>query len=159
MNETVNQDTNDTAVQPEKTFTQSELDAIINDRLRRERSKYEGFEDYKSKAEKYDEAQEAAKTDLQKAQEEAQKYKSQLDALTAANAARDARDKVAAETGVPASLLHGSTEEECKTEAEALLTFRGETPKYPSLRDGGEARNVSGGKTRDQFSDWFKENF
>ena len=47
MEETVNQET--TAA--EKTFTQSELDSIVADRLRRERSKYEGFDEIKAKAE------------------------------------------------------------------------------------------------------------
>ena len=47
-NETVKQET----VVEERTFTQAELDAIVSDRLKRERSKYEGFEDLKAKAAK-----------------------------------------------------------------------------------------------------------
>ena len=43
-NETVNQE------QATKTFTQSELDAIISDRLKRERDKYADYETLKEKA-------------------------------------------------------------------------------------------------------------
>ena len=79
MAETVKQEEQGT--EPEKTFTQSELNAIISDRLNREREKYAGFEDFKAKAEKYDAQVEAEKTDLEKAQEQANSYKAQLEAL------------------------------------------------------------------------------
>ena len=60
--ETVNQETLETtAEEPERTFTQTELDAIVRDRLQRERNKYADFETYKEKAEKYDAAEEAQK--------------------------------------------------------------------------------------------------
>ena len=62
MEETGNQEV--TAV--EKTFTQSELDSIVADRLRRERSKYEGFDEIKAKADKLDEIEAANKTELEK---------------------------------------------------------------------------------------------
>ena len=40
----------------EKTFTQSELDQIIGERLRREREKYADYDELKGKAEKYDQS-------------------------------------------------------------------------------------------------------
>lgn len=55
-----------------KTFSQDELDAILADRLRRERAKYEDYDALKDKAAKYDKAEEAQKTELEKAQEKAQ---------------------------------------------------------------------------------------
>lgn len=155
MAETVNQETN--TAQQERTFTQAELDAIITDRLNREREKYAGFEDYKAKAEKFDAAEEANKSDLQKAQEQAAHYKAQLDAFQKEIETRNARDKVEKETGVPSTLLTGETEEECKKQAENILAWRGEAPKYPAVKDSGEAAKVSGGKTRDQFANWFNE--
>lgn len=155
MNETVNQEP--TANEQERTFTQAEVNAIVTDRLSREREKYAGFEDYKAKAEKFDAAEEANKSDLQKAQEQAAQYKAQLDAFQKEIATRNARDKIAQETGVPSSLLTGETEDECKKQAENILAWRGEAPKYPVLKDSGETAKVSGGKTRDQFADWFNE--
>ena len=156
MAETVNQE--QTPVEPEKTFTQAELNAIVADRLSRERGKYADYEELKSKAAQFDAAQEAGKTELQKAQELATQYKAQLDELTKATAARDARDKVAAETGVPASLLTGETEEACKVQAEAILKFKGTATPYPDTHDGGEHHAPVGGSTRDQFKDWYEAN-
>ncbi len=139
-----------------RTFTQAELDAIVGDRLARERAKYPDYEALKAKAAQYDAAEEARKTDLQKAQEAEARAKAELDALKKANAARDARDKAAAETGVPASLLTGATEEECRAQARAILDWRGKQPNYPTTGDGGEQNiNTSGGKTRDSFAAWF----
>lgn len=145
-----------TVTQEEKTFTQAELNAIVADRLSRERGKYADYEALKEKAARYDADEEARKTDLQKAQEQAEAYKAQLDALTKQTAARDARDKVAAETGVPASLLTGETEEVCKAQADAILKFKGNTAPYPDTHDAGGQTHTGGGKTRDQFADWFK---
>ena len=90
--ETVNQG-QDTAQQPERTFTQSELDAIISDRLKREREKYVDYDDLKAKADKYDQAEEAAKSDLQKATERADALQSQLDSLLKADSLRKIREK------------------------------------------------------------------
>lgn len=152
--ETVNQE--QTAQQPEtRTFSQAEVDAIIGDRLKREREKYADYEALKEKASKYDAQEEASKTDLQKAEERAAQYKTQLEALQKDINTRNARDKVSAETGVPANLLTGDTEEACKAQADAILQWRGEQPKYPSGAGvGGEPPTGSGGSTRDQFADW-----
>lgn len=99
---------------------------------------------------------------LTTAQSEAAKYadydtlKAQRDALQKDIDTRNARDKVAAATGVPASLLTGQTEEECQAQAKGLLDWRGVQPGYPTVRDAGEQPAASGGKTRDQFADWFQ---
>ena len=53
----------------EKTFTQEELNAIVADRLARERGKYADYDDLKRDAEAYRAKQEADKTELQKARE------------------------------------------------------------------------------------------
>ncbi|MBR1689392.1 MAG: DUF4355 domain-containing protein [Oscillibacter sp.] len=146
MAETVHQENNEpTAGGQEKTFTQAELDRIVAERLGRERAKYEGFDDFKAKAEKYDQMQEAAKSDLQKAQEESAGWKTKYEALDREITARNIRDKISKETGVPADCLTGETEEACKAQADAILKFRGDKPKYPNLPDGGEPRRGSGG--------------
>ena len=68
MSETVHQEqTTQTAAQPERTFTQAEMDAIIGDRLNRERQKYADYAELKAKALKFDEAENASKIELQKA--------------------------------------------------------------------------------------------
>ena len=49
-NETVNQEVEQATEQAEKTFTQSELDQIIGERLKREREKYPDYDALKEKA-------------------------------------------------------------------------------------------------------------
>ena len=151
--ETVNQE----AI--ERTFTQEEVDAIVGDRLKRERAKYEDYNDLKAKAAKFDEMEEANKTELQKAIEKSNALQTELDAIKSANAIREIRSKIAQETGVPASLLTADTEEDCREQATAIKDYA--TPKsYPNIRDGGELQTPVGKKnTRDQFAEWSKELF
>lgn len=146
MAETVNQETNGTAAetQEQRTFTQEEMNAIITDRLNRERSKYADYEDLKAKAAKFDEAEEAGKSELQKANEKATALQAQIDALTKEKSLRDLRQKVAKETGVPESLLSGETEEICTEQAKAILAFA-KPAGYPNVQDGGEPD--AGGKS------------
>lgn len=135
--ETVNQE----ATENEKTFTQQELDAIVSDRLKRERAKYEGFEDLKAKAEKLDAIEEASKTELQKATERAQELETELNGLKKAESVRLIREKVAKEAGIPMasmSLLTGETEEACLEQAKTILAIAQPNTSYPQLKDGGE---------------------
>ena len=70
----------------ERRFTQNELDALIRDRLARERGKYADYDDLKDKAEKYAEYEEAQKSELEKAQEAAKKAEQrEKEALERAN--------------------------------------------------------------------------
>lgn len=49
-----------------KTFTQADLDRIVQDRVAREAKKYEGFDDLKTKAEQFDQLQAANQTEAQR---------------------------------------------------------------------------------------------
>lgn len=155
---TANQD-NNTANTANQTFTQAEVDRIVGERLARERAKYEDYETLKEKAGKYDAAEEASKTELQKAQEKANKLQKQLDERNYKDKVRTMREKVAKEKGVPADLLMGETEDECKAYADKLIEYK--TPSaYPNIRDDGEPRHRVGKKeTRDQFAEWFNQTF
>ncbi|MBK9181405.1 MAG: phage scaffolding protein [Acidimicrobiales bacterium] len=55
----------------DRTFTQTELDRIVQDRLARERAKYGDYDDLKAKAGRLDELEASQKTELEKAQETA----------------------------------------------------------------------------------------
>ncbi len=154
--ETVNQDTNQVQEEP-RTFTQEEVDKIVGDRLQRERAKYADFEALKEKAAKFDAAEEAQKSELQKATERAEALQKELDILKHADSVRSIRDKVATETGVPASLLNADDEEGCKVQAKAILEFA-KPQGYPVVKDSGEVRETSGGATRDKFKDWYESN-
>lgn len=69
-----------------------------------------------------DEIEEQSKTELQKATERAE----QAERRAAEVELSATRYKVAAEKGVPANLLNGSTEAELIASADALIAFRGE---------------------------------
>lgn len=152
---TVNQEQATNTEQP-KTFTQQELDAIVADRLKRERAKYEGFEDFKAKAQKLDELEEANKSELDKAHERVSTLEAELNRLKKADEIRAIREKVAKEQGIPAesmSLLTGDTEEACLEQAKTILSIA--VPgTYPHVPDGGELQNINKGSTRDAFKEW-----
>lgn len=152
-NTTVNTPDETTATQPERTFTQSELDAIVKDRLAREKGKYADYEELKSKAAKYDERTEAEKTELQKATERAAALEVELNGMKKAESIRTIREKVARETGIPAaslSLLTGETEEACTEQAKVILSMI--TPNgYPQVPDGGEVTKINKGSAREDF--------
>lgn len=147
--ETVNQDQNN----PEKTFTQEEVDKIIGDRLQRERAKFADYDSMKEKAAQYDSIVEQNKSELQKATERATALEAELTGMKKAEAVRIVREKVALETGVPASFLTGETEEDCLAQAKALDDWK--KPSYPNVRDGGEPNISHNASTRQQFAEWF----
>lgn len=147
MSETVNQEP------ATKTFTQEEVNAIVADRLDRERKKYEGFDEIKAKAAKLDEIEEANKSELQKATERAEQLEAELNGLKQAESIRDIRDKVSQQTGVPASMLTFNTEEECTAQANQILSFNA-GKGYPKVKDAGEATTPGKATTRQQFAEW-----
>lgn len=149
--ETVNQEQQTTEA---KTFTQEELDGIVRDRLQRERAKYADYDSLKDKAAKFDELEEANKTELQKATDKAKELQRQLDDIKKADSIRVMRASVAKDSGVPAELLTGNTEEECAAQAKSILDFA-KPSAYPNVKDGGEARFTGKRNTRDQFAEWF----
>lgn len=121
----------------EKTFTQAEMDAIIGDRLARERAKYADYAEIKAKAAKFDEAEEANKSELQKAVEERDALKARIDKLEADKAHADAVADAAAKYGVDAALLSrmsGDVEEN----AAYLKQTMANAPKFGQVPDGGE---------------------
>lgn len=152
--ETVNQEQATKEVEV-KTFTQEEVNGIVNDRLARERKKYEGIdlEALKSKAAKFDEMEEANKTELEKANDRANALQAELDNIRKANEVNAMREQVAKEIGIPANLLTGNSEEECKEQAEAIKAFANPSG-YPAVRDGGEPQTMSKKSARDEFAAW-----
>ena len=122
----------------EKTFTQAEMDAIIGDRLKRERAKYADYDEVKAKAAKYDEAEEAGKSELQKAVEERDALKAQVDMLNAEMAHADAVARAAAEYGVDAALLARMSGDVDENAAFLKAQMDG-AQKHGSVPDYGEA--------------------
>lgn len=149
--------------QPEaelKTYTQEEVDKIVEGRIGRERAKYGDYEELKAKATKYEELENANKSELQKAQEKAAEFEGKAAELTKKlndmekeKSIREMREKVAAEKKLPADLLTGETEEACTAQADAILKFAAGNG-YPVVKDGGEPNKVNKISTKEQFKQW-----
>lgn len=154
--ETVNQETATSEATTEAKFTQADLDRIVQDRLSREREKFGDYDALKEKAAKLDKIEEESKSELQKATERATELQTELDALKNAEKVRVMREKVANDTGVPASLLTADSEDACKEQAKQILEFS-KPAGYPSVRDGGEVRTSAKRDPRDSFADWFNK--
>ena len=88
-------------MEDDKTFTQAEVDSIVEGRLAREKQKYADYEDLKEKASKYDEYQEQSKTELQKEKEKSDALQAKLSTLEKKDTVRQVREKVAKDTSVP----------------------------------------------------------
>lgn len=139
----------------EKTFTQSELNAIIADRISEVQQKYGDYDDLKVKAAKFDEAEEASKSELQRITESRDALQAELDKMKRDAAVRAARDKVAESKGVPAHLLTADTEEDCNAQADAILAFKSQQ-EYPKVKDGGESIPPTKKSAQDSFKEWME---
>ncbi len=104
--------------------SQDEFNRIITERVARERAKFAGFDDLKTKASEYDKLQEANKTELEKLTEQL------ATAQREATAAK--REAFAATKGVPASLVTGKTPEEWAASAAEALAWKGAPTKPPA---------------------------
>lgn len=91
----------------------------------------------KDKADKLDEIEEAKKTELEKLAARAEKAEAELAAANAATERQRMVSEVAERTGVPMSLLKGSTVEELEASASAISAFvDSKAPKYPADKGG-----------------------
>lgn len=139
----------------QKTFTQDDVNRIVAKRV----EKYSDYAELKEKAQKFDEQVEAGKSELQKATEKADRLQAELDAIKAEASIRSMREEVATTTGVPASLLTATTQEECEAQAQAILTWsqQREPNGYPVIPDGGDPIGEAKKTTREKFAEWFNE--
>src|SRR5690606_31113331 len=88
--------------------SQEEFDRAIQARIARERAKFADYDELKAKADKFVEWENAQKTEAQKAQERLEAAERRAAELEL----KVIRAEVAAEKGVPAELLTGSTRDE-----------------------------------------------
>lgn len=126
----------------QRTFTQDELNAIVQERLKKERAKYEGYEEYKSRAEQADGLAEQMAT-----------VQAERDALAAEKAHRDLVAKVASETGLPVEVvsLLSATEEAALAEQAALL--KAQVPAHPARTDDGGGKAAAPRTSAQRFAE------
>lgn len=109
----------------ERTYTKDEVNKIVAERLKRERSKYEGYV-------KGDEATEALTR--------AEKAEAELQAMKAERERAQAVSKAAADSGIPAevvAMLAGKDGEELAEQAKRIAEL---LPTFPTRIDDGGAR-------------------
>ena len=98
--------------QPESTFSQEDVNRIVQERLQREREKYSDYDELKTAAERAQELEEEKQTLAERVAEfEAKEEQSKLVA------------QVANDAGVPADALRGDTKEELEAHAEVLKSL------------------------------------
>ena len=145
MSENATVTTQDPATTPdkpeEKKFTQEEVNSFFNKR----------YGELMAKVNEYEEARDKKAEAM--LLEKAEKLETELSGLKKAESIREIREEVAKETGIPAHLLTGATEEECKAQAAAIADYAKPSP-YPAIKDAGEVNNVGKATTRQQFADW-----
>lgn len=107
--------------------SQEDFDKAVARRVARERKKYEGFDDFKAKAEQFDQLEAEKGSDIEKLTRRAEKAEKDLaglqDKLTKAERLETVRD-IADELGLPKKLVkrvQGETEEEIRSDIEDLL--------------------------------------
>lgn len=137
------------------TFTQEDLDRLVEDRLKRERAKYSDYDDLKAKAAKLDEAESKSKDESQKLLDRiaaAEKKAADAEERVGKAEADALRLSVAATKGLTpaqAKRLAGSTREELETDADELLeSFKSEGGEGDGNRRPPPARpreNLKGG--------------
>ena len=145
--------------------SQEALDAVIRERLERarktEREKYADYDDLKAKAQKWDEQQEAGKSELDKARDEIARLTSEKRARDKADKASALRAKVAEETGVPASIIAGDTEEDMKSFAASVAAWarRPAAPQVPSAGGFDKGASAGGGDAKADFAAFMDDFF
>lgn len=138
--------------QDDKKFTQAELDAIVNDRLRRERKKYADYEELKKAASNNKAEQDANAELLAQALNELTELKAEKEAREAADAHAALVKEVAAANNVDAEffpLLTATDKEGLEAQAKLLATKFAE----PSRREGGKPP-ATGASNADLFAEW-----
>jgi hypothetical protein len=116
---------------PENAFkaitSQEDFDKAVARRVARERKKYDGFDDFKAKADQFDKLEAEKGSDIEKLTRRAEKAEQELtglkDKLSTAERNELVRD-IADELGLPKKLakrVQGSSEEEIRADIEDLL--------------------------------------
>jgi hypothetical protein len=133
--------------EPDKTFTQAQLNSFLANQKREIESKFEGFDDIKAKASQFDQLTESTKSEIQRATEAATRAQAEKETEAAEKVKaklENLRYKISAKKGLDPDLwdrVTGSTEDEITADVEKLVTKFGPTGRQPSgpLRSGASA--------------------
>ena len=115
--------------------SQADLDRIIEARLSRERAKFQDYESLKEDSAKLKELEEANKTALEKAEERAKSAEEKAAMLEHEKELQTWAGEVSQETGIPASVIKGTTREEMSAHANQIKQA---IPMHANGGEGGE---------------------
>jgi len=131
-----------------RTFTQSDVDKIVGERLARQKdTHYADYDDLKSKAQRLQELEDANKSEQQKLTDRIAELETTLKTKDS-EVTMALREAVAAAKGVPAKNITGSTREEMEASADELVQWRGVDKKKTSLRSGASGGDATTAKER-----------
>lgn len=126
---------------PPKTFTQEQVDKIVQERLARaKQSVPDDYEALKAKAAKLDEIEEASKSEFDKLSERYSALEKEHEQLVHETERKAWAAEVSKEKGVPVEILRGDTKEELEAHAQAIIDSG--LSHFGSVPDNGEANHV-----------------
>jgi Domain of unknown function (DUF4355) len=117
-----------------KTLTQAEVDKIVADRVKRERSKFADYDELKKRSAKLKEIEDGQKSELQKVQEREQALQVELQGYRVAEIRRAAASAAGLDSEL-AEFITAVDEEEAKAQAERLAERFKATAKQQQSAD------------------------
>lgn len=117
-----------------KTFTQEQVNGLLADQKRKIGEKFGDYDDLKERASKLSEIEESSKTELQKALDRATAAETRIASFEAKEQTAKWAAEIVKGSGIPASVLRGSTREELEahfTELKDLAPKPKRTPVPP----------------------------
>lgn len=118
-----------------KSFTQEQVDQIVEKRLAKERGKYKDYDELKSKAMKLDELENAGKSEIDKLRESNAALRKQIEDAEAEKQHAEWVSEVAKDKDVPAELLRGGSKEELEAHADLLRAALHPASKPPQVKN------------------------
>ena len=161
---TENGGTTEEGAAQEKEFTpitsQKELDSLVSKRVNRLNKKYADYDALKEVADKYNAEKDAGKSELEKLQGKIQKIEKQNAEYKKASDMKKWAHEISKESGVPAGILRGNTQEEMEAHAEALKPLLAQQKKEtttPYVANDGNQVQITGKKDNAHlFAEAFK---
>lgn len=129
--------------------SQEALDAIIGDRVKREKAKYADYKDLKTKADAFDQSESEKRTDIEKANARAEAAEQRAAEVEAAKQISD----LAAGKAIPVECLTGTAEE--RADAIASLITQAGKPKTPAPNPS-QGRNATHALNGDGLEDMLR---
>mgnify|MGYP003585980637 CR=1 FL=1 len=135
-----------------KSFTQEQVDQIVEKRLAKERGKYEGEGGRKANAMKLGGRENAGKGEIDKLKESNAALRKQIDDAAAEKQHAEWVSEVAKDKDVPAELLRGGSKEELEAHADLLRAALHPASKPPRVKNQTGSPSHQNNKDAEELS-------